>query len=748
MNTKLSYLPWAVALVLAQTAYAKTDKTPAPQVHTVVLPHMVFDEMNVRLVVPTHVQTLNREALKESAAQNIEDIAMYEPEVGVRSDNLQLGHQNFSIRGMDGNRILMTIDGIPLPDEQSDLSRGGTFTPVVSRDNVETDTLKNVQIVKGANGTAQGDGAVGGSVNMRTYSATDLVSDDKPLHFGIKYGYRSTYRSHGTTATAAMKQGIFSTLAMLTYRNQHEAENYPAENDSETGAKRTESNEQDITQKNVLLKAGIDGGEHRIEATLERFMRDVKTQRFDKHRNTTGTDRATGIRYHTDKVEKAYDEYIRRRYSIDYQYAPTQGVFDKMSVRLYSQKLTTQTDSHSVDLRTPVAGGNTIHYVITTDGGYNQKIRGIRPELYKTIDTATAKHNVLFGAEYRQTKTDRLTTQLVTETGKPDQNNRGAYFPPADRKVASLYVQDNVEFNNGATLGLGLRYENEKTKFDFSNEHYSTTTEGRPVAFSALKNKIILPSLGVSYPITNNLTGSFAYRRGYRSPDVNFAGSGFSNSRFGYRVIPNPNLKPEASDNYELGLSFSDEKLKASTSVFYSRYKDFINSYSETKNVTPPYKLEMYYYNVDRARAYGAEVKLAYKLTDHLQASGAVAWIDSKNKSTDQPLATSYPINGVLGLDYAHELWDIGAKIRMARKNTDVPTVDGAKLFQAPGYAVLDVTASYRPTKNIEITAGVYNVANKKYWLSADTKGVYDNAQKDRYTQPGRNFAVSAELKF
>lgn len=745
MNTKVLYLSWAVAMVLTQTAYAKTDKSVTP---SETMPHVVLDEMNVRLVVPTHVQNLNRANLKDSATQNIEDIAMYEPEVGVRSDNMHLGHQNFSIRGMDGNRILMTIDGVPLPDEQSDLSRGGVFTPVVSRDNVETDTLRNVQIVKGANGTAQGDGAVGGSVNMRTYSANDLVSDDKPVHFGVKYGYRSAYKSHGATATAAAKQGALSALVMATYRKQHEAENYPAQNDAATGSSRTESNDQDVTQKNVLFKAAFDNDEHRIEATLERFMRDVNTQLFDRYRNTVGADRMTGVRYHTDKVEKADDEYIRRRYGLDYQYTPENGWFDKASLRLYSQKLTTQTDSHSVDLRTPITGGKPIHYVITTDGGYNQQVKGVRPELYKTIDTNIARHNVLLGAEYRQTKTDRLTTQLVSETGKPNQHNRGAYFPPADRRVGSVYVQDNMAFNNGATVGLGLRYENEKTTFDFNNEHYKTTTEGRPVAFSALKNKILLPSVGVSYPLMDNLTGSFAYRRGYRSPDVNFAGSGFSNSRFGYRVIPNPNLKPEASDNYELGLSFSGEKLKASTSIFYSNYKDFINSYSKTKDVTPPYRLEMYYYNVDRAKAYGAEVKLAYQLTSQLKASGAVAWIDTKNKATNQPLSTAYPINGVIGLDYVHDVWGVGAKVRMADKNKKVPTVSGTPLFKAPGYAVLDLTANYRPTKNIELSAGVYNVTDKKYWTSADTKGVLDDAQKDRYTQPGRNFAIGAEFKF
>lgn len=749
MKTKLLYLPCVVALVMAHDALA-VENSNTPQ--SIKVPHVVLDEMNVRLVVPSHVQNLAKNDLKQSATQNIDDIAMYEPEVGVRSDNMQLGHQNFSIRGMDGNRVLMTVDGVPLPDEQSDLSRGGVFTPVVSRDNVETDTIKNVQIVKGANGTAQGDGAVGGSVNMRTYSPLDLVDDNKPMHFGFKYGYRSTYKSHGATATAAAKQGIFSTLLMATYRKQHEAENYPVSDDSKLGERRTQSNDQDITQKNVLFKVFVDGEQHDLETTVEQFVRKVDTQRFDKSYDGPSRNRANA---HFNKVEKAYDEYVRRRYGLNYHYTPIDGLFDKFSLRLYSQKLTTQTDSNILENLRSLVDGKGVVRLRDIDGGYNQNIRGIRPELYKTITLAKTRHNLLFGTEYRQTKTDRLTEELVNQTGVADQHNRGAYFPPVDRRVSSLYVQDNIDFNNGATLGLGLRYEQEKTTFDFNNHHYQTSTEGRPIPFNALKNKTLLPSIGVSYPLTKNLTGSFAYRRGYRSPDVNYAGAGFSNARFGYRVIPNPNLKPEASDNYELGLSFADNKLKASTSVFYSRYKDFINARTQTQNLPAPYTSQIFYDNVNKARAYGAEIKASYKITDYLKASGAVAWIDTKNESSNQPLSTAYPINGVIGVDYTHELWDVGAKVRMARKNSDVlsPVLqrDGTiykSYFKAPGYAVLDLTASYRPTKNIELTAGVYNVTDKKYWNSADTKGVYDDIQKERYTQPGRNFAIGAEFKF
>ena len=44
--------------------------------------------------------------------------------------------------------------------------------------------------------------------------------------------------------------------------------------------------------------------------------------------------------------------------------------------------------------------------------------------------------------------------------------------------------------------------------------------------------------------------------------------------------------------------------------------------------------------------------------------------------------------------------------------------------FQAPGYGVWDVGAWYKPFKNLEIGANIYNVGNKKYWQHADVAGM------------------------
>ncbi|WP_254505459.1 TonB-dependent receptor, partial [Salmonella enterica] len=68
------------------------------------------------------------------------------------------------------------------------------------------------------------------------------------------------------------------------------------------------------------------------------------------------------------------------------------------------------------------------------------------------------------------------------------------------------------------------------------------------------------------------------YARGFRSPPYNDVNIGLTNVAFGYTAIANPDLKPETSDGYELGLRFIAPAAYVSVSGYYNDYKDFIES--------------------------------------------------------------------------------------------------------------------------------------------------------------------------
>ena len=64
----------------------------------------------------------------------------------------------------------------------------------------------------------------------------------------------------------------------------------------------------------------------------------------------------------------------------------------------------------------------------------------------------------------------------------------------------------------------------------------------------------VAPKLGVTYRFSDSLGGFFQYAHGFRSPPPEDVNIGLELPLFNVRAIPNPGLKPEKSNGYEVGL--------------------------------------------------------------------------------------------------------------------------------------------------------------------------------------------------
>ena len=74
------------------------------------------------------------------------------------------------------------------------------------------------------------------------------------------------------------------------------------------------------------------------------------------------------------------------------------------------------------------------------------------------------------------------------------------------------------------------------------------------------------------------------------------------------RAIPNPDLKPEQSNGYEIGLRYESAALRFSACGYYTDYDDFIES-KVNLGADPETKVIIFQsQNITRARIYGTEV--------------------------------------------------------------------------------------------------------------------------------------------
>lgn len=95
-----------------------------------------------------------------------------------------------------------------------------------------------------------------------------------------------------------------------------------------------------------------------------------------------------------------------------------------------------------------------------------------------------------------------------------------------------------------------------------------------------------MPSLGFVYNGIENLSFRANYSQGYKVPSLYQLVVGSSGGHVMMPVLPNPDLKAQTSDNYDLGLIANLGNATINTALFYSKTKDYINSEFDFINYT------------------------------------------------------------------------------------------------------------------------------------------------------------------
>lgn len=164
-----------------------------------------------------HSEKKTAAVIQQELIQNNRDLTRYSPDVGIVD---QGRHQKgFTIRGVEDNRVGISIDGVALPDseENSLYKRYGNLN--TSRQSIDPELARTIEIAKGGDSFNQGSGNIGGGVNYRTLEPFDIVRN------GHKFGalYRTGYASRNTewVNTIGVAYAGEQAEALLLYSNRH-----------------------------------------------------------------------------------------------------------------------------------------------------------------------------------------------------------------------------------------------------------------------------------------------------------------------------------------------------------------------------------------------------------------------------------------------------------------------------------------------------------------------------------------------
>ncbi|HHF5613312.1 TPA: TonB-dependent hemoglobin/transferrin/lactoferrin family receptor, partial [Haemophilus influenzae] len=281
--------------------------------------------------------------LEREQANNIKDIVKYETGVTVVEAG-RFGQSGFAIRGVDENRVAINIDGLRQAETLSsqgfkELFEGyGNFNN--TRNGAEIETLKEVNITKGANSIKSGSGSLGGSVIYKTKDARDYLLN-KDYYVSYKKGYATENNQSFNTLTLAGRYKKFDALVVTTRRNGHELENYDYKNaDSLTqGKKREKADPYKIEQDSTLLKLSFNPTEnHRFTLAADLY----------EHRSR-GQDLSYTLKYQKSdpnllEVDSRHtnDKTKRRNISFSYENFSQTPFWDTLKITYSDQRIKTR----------------------------------------------------------------------------------------------------------------------------------------------------------------------------------------------------------------------------------------------------------------------------------------------------------------------------------------------------------------------------------------------------------------------
>ncbi|HHE9518066.1 TPA: TonB-dependent hemoglobin/transferrin/lactoferrin family receptor, partial [Haemophilus influenzae] len=280
--------------------------------------------------------------LEREQANNIKDIVKYETGVTVVEAG-RFGQSGFAIRGVDENRVAINIDGLRQAETLSsqgfkELFEGyGNFNN--TRNGAEIETLKEVNITKGANSIKSGSGSLGGSVIYKTKDARDYLLN-KDYYVSYKKGYATENNQSFNTLTLAGRYKKFDALVVTTSRNGHELENYGYKNynDKIQGKKREKADPYKIEQDSTLLKLSFNPTEnHRFTLAADLY----------EHRSR-GQDLSYTLKYlktldlPEDDSRHTNDKTKRRNISFSYENFSQTPFWDTLKITFSKQKIKTR----------------------------------------------------------------------------------------------------------------------------------------------------------------------------------------------------------------------------------------------------------------------------------------------------------------------------------------------------------------------------------------------------------------------
>ena len=684
--------------------------------NSTVLEEVLVSAVRVSADVPVTFSNLSkREIAKRNLGQDIPILLNYMPSVVSSSDaGAGVGYTYMSVRGSNGEKINVTINGIPYNDPESH----GTFWVNLSD---FASSTENLQLQRGVGTSTNGSGAFGASLNILTDALSKEAFGEISNSFG-SFGTRkhtvkfSTGKLNDHIEIAGRLSNIYSDgyidRAFADLKSYYLQGSY--------------------TDENTLIKAVTFGGK---EITYQAWAGLDATQLETDRKQNPYTYENEVDDYQQNHYQLHWNEKLNKSWSTNLalNYTKGSGFFEQF-----------KEEEAASDFNNLIVDGTDVivrrwldndFYVVNFNTNYK-----------------TDKLNFISGISYSRYTGDHFGEVIWGERLAENTNIRDRYyFSDAKKTDFSIFAKATFKINTRLSgyadvQGRFVNYLTEGITSDLENINVDASFN------------FFNPKFGLTYKINdyNNLYTSFAVAN--REPKRNDFESGVTT--------------PETLNDLEFGWRLKKENIKLNTNIYYMDYKNQLVLTGAIDDVGAPIRTTS-----GNSYRLGLEIDADLTLSDKFSMKPNVAFSSNKNKNLIAQIDGKLENLGNTNLSFSPDIVVGNIFLYNPLENLQISflskfvgkqfmsnfssTVSSNDVLDSFFTSDLNVVYEIKPAKifkSVVFSALINNLFNTEYvdrgyyytyddtWSAANQTTTLDGA--GYYPQATRNFLVGVTFKF
>lgn len=663
----------------------------------------------------TYTNVSKEEIVPRNLGQDVPVLLQYLPSVVSTTDaGNGVGYTSMRVRGSDGSRINVTLNGVPFNDSESQ----GTF--FVNLPDFAS-SLESVQLQRGVGTSTNGAGAFGASLNMETKSYQEKSYSEISNSYG-SFNTRKHTLSFGT--------GLHNNFEMNGRISNIASDGFIDRATSNMFGYFFNANY--VTQT-TLIKALAFGGK---EKTYQAW---YGTEDLDGSRtfNPAGMyfDESGNMKFYNNETDNYWQNHFQLHWTEKWsdEWISNAALHYTVGKGYYEQY---KEDEDLTDYNLPVFNGNSISDLVRKRWLDNDFFGATFSLNYKT-----AKTDLLFGGAANRYLGLHYGEVVWTQNYIPNPNRY--YDNYGNKDDVNFYTKVSYNVTSKLNLFADLQYrmvfyDATSVKFDAVNDTF----------------RFFNPKAGLNYQLDekNAFYGYFGIANKEPRRDDYESGA----------------IKPERLFDYELGWKYNAKKVKLYANAFYMRYNDQLVATGELNDVG-----SAKFINISKSYRLGLEIESIVNITDKFIVQPNVTFSTAKSQDFYFQLNGNLENLGSTNLSFSPNLVAgnrfsylpvKGLQLSVLSKFVGeqfMGNIDSEK-SKLDSYFINDFSASYdwkinKGIKSIVFTALVNNIFDVAY----ESNGyfyTYDDTWSGPtpvtiegtgyYPQAGINFLAGLSLKF